>query len=46
MYVDEAILQLEVSSRHFVVFQNAETGKLNVLFRRKEGFGVIEPVMS
>lgn len=44
MYVDEAILQLEVSDREFVVFTNAKTDKINVLYRRKdEGFGLLEP---
>lgn len=47
MYVDEAILQLEVSNRDFVVFTNANTEKVNVLYRRKEtGFGLIEPTAS
>jgi putative sigma-54 modulation protein len=46
MFVDEAILQLEMSSRQFVVFTNAKTDKLNVLYRRKnEAFGLIEPVV-
>lgn len=45
MYLDEAVLQLEMSSRQFVVFQNAKTSKVNVLYRRKDtGFGLIEPV--
>ena len=45
MFVDEAVLQLEISNRQFVVFQNAKTDKVNVLYRRKdEGFGLIEPV--
>jgi len=45
MFVDEAVLQLEMSARQFVVFQNAKTDKINVLYRRKEsGFGLIEPV--
>jgi putative sigma-54 modulation protein len=44
MFTDEAILQLEMSSRQFVVFVNARTEKLNILFRRKNGaFGLIEP---
>ena len=47
MFVDEAVLQLEVSTRQFVVFQNASTGKVNVLYRRKDaGFGLIEPVFA
>ncbi len=46
MFVDEAILQLEVSDREFLVFTNAKTEKVNVLHRRKEGgFGLIEPIV-
>ena len=46
MYVDEAILQLEVSDREFLVFTNAKTEKTNVLYRRREGgFGLIEPAV-
>jgi putative sigma-54 modulation protein len=37
---------LEFSSRQFVVFVNAKTEKLNVLYRRKDGsFGLIEPTI-
>jgi putative sigma-54 modulation protein len=44
MYVDDAILQLEMSPREFVVFLNAETEKVNVLYRRKNGhYGLIVP---
>jgi len=44
MFVDEAVLQLEMSSRQFVVFLNAKTEKVNVLYRRKSAdFGLIEP---
>ena len=47
MYVDEAVLQLEMSSRQFVVFQNAKSNKVNVLYRRKDsGFGLIEPIFQ
>ena len=47
MFTDEAVLQLEMSARQFVVFQNAKTNKVNVLFRRKDGgFGLIEPTFS
>jgi len=45
MFVDEAVLQLQMNtSQQFVVFLNARTEKVNVLYRRKQGnFGVIEP---
>ncbi len=47
MFVDEAVLQLEMSSRQFVVFLNAKTEKVNVIYRRKHGdFGLIEPTFS
>jgi putative sigma-54 modulation protein len=44
MFTDEAVLQLEMSARQFVVFLNAKTEKINILYRRKgSGFGLIEP---
>ena len=44
MYIDEAVLQIEMSNRQFVVFLNAKTEKINILYRRKgDGFGLIEP---
>ena len=44
MYLDEAVLQLEVSDRPLVVFTNAETNKINVVYRRKDKrVGLIEP---
>lgn len=44
MFVDEAVLQMEMSSRQFVVFLNAKSERVNVLYRRKCGnFGLIEP---
>jgi ribosome hibernation promoting factor len=47
MFVDEAVLQLEMSNRQFVVFQNAKSQKVNIIYRRKtEGFGLIEPVFA
>ncbi|HEX4086589.1 MAG TPA: ribosome-associated translation inhibitor RaiA [Chthoniobacteraceae bacterium] len=48
MFVDEAVLQLQMNtSQQFVVFLNAKTEKVNVLYRRKHGnFGVIEPVFN
>lgn len=47
MFTDEAVLQLEMSSRQFVVFLNAKTEKVNVLYRRKSGdYGLIDPVFA
>ena len=48
MYVDEAVLQLEMSSeQQFLVFLNARTEKVNVLYRRKQGeFGLIQPTFQ
>jgi len=44
MYIDEAVLQLEMSHRQFIVFLNARSTRMNVLYRRKSGeFGLIEP---
>jgi putative sigma-54 modulation protein len=47
MFVDEAVLQLELSDRQFLVFLNAESEKVNVMYRRKRGdFGLIEPTLT
>jgi putative sigma-54 modulation protein len=48
MFVDEAVLQLQMNAaQQFVVFLNARSEKVNVLYRRKQGnFGVIEPAFS
>ena len=47
MFVDEAVLQLEMSARQFVVFLNAKSEKVNVIYRRKSGdYGLIEPSFS
>lgn len=46
MYVDEAVLQLQLSTKQFLVFLNARTEQVNVLYRRKTGnFGLIEPTL-
>ena len=44
MFVDEAVLQLEMSARQFVVFLNAKTEQVSILYRRKDAsYGLIEP---
>ena len=44
MSAEEAILQLELLGHDFFVFSAAETGDVNVLYRRHDGdYGLIEP---
>ncbi len=44
MLVEEAIMQMDLMHQDFIVFVNAKTNAVNVLYRRKEGnFGLIEP---
>ena len=44
MDVDEAVMQLDLVKDNFLVFTNARTEKVNVLYRRKDGnYGLIEP---
>jgi putative sigma-54 modulation protein len=41
---EEAVLQLELVGHDFFVFQNADTGDVNVVYRRRDGaYGHIEP---
>ncbi len=43
MYIDEAVLQMELMCHDFYVFINAETDGVNVLYKRRSGnYGVIE----
>lgn len=44
MSVEEAILQMNLLSHNFFLFRNADTGNLNVVYKRKENdYGIIEP---
>jgi putative sigma-54 modulation protein len=44
MYIDEAATQLNYLQQEFIVFNNAETGEVNVVYRRNDGnVGLIEP---
>ncbi len=47
MSVDEAAMQMELSQQDFLVFNNASTQTVNVLYRRKDGnYGLIVPQSS
>lgn len=40
----EAVEQMELLDHDFFVFENAETGEVNVLYRREDGnYGILEP---
>lgn len=48
LFPDEAIMDLELSDRPFVLFHNAKNnGHLAILFRRKDGeYGMVEPELN
>lgn len=44
MSVEEAVMQMDLMSNDFLVFRNAATETLSVVYRRKDGnYGLIEP---
>lgn len=44
MDVEEAIMQMDLVNDSFLVFTNARTDRVNVLYRRKDGhYGLIQP---
>jgi len=45
MHLDEAVMELNLSTGEFMVFTNRSTNRVNVLYRRKDGnLGLIEAV--
>lgn len=45
MDIEEATMQMELVSDNFLVFRNARTNQINVLYRRNDGdLGLIQPV--
>ena len=44
MTPEEAVLQLELIGHDFFVFRSADSGEMNVVYRRRDGdYGLIEP---
>ena len=44
MSVEEAVMQMDLLHKDFIVFTDSVSSELNVLYRRKDGnFGLIEP---
>ena len=47
MSVEEAVMQMDLMSNEFLVFRNAATDSLSVVYRRKDGnYGLIAPEAS
>ena len=45
MDIEEASMQMNLVSDNFIVFTNARTNKVNVLYKRKDGeLGLIQPL--
>ena len=43
MTVDDAVMQMDLMNNDFLVFTNAQSKEMNVLYRRKDGhYGLIE----
>lgn len=43
MFVEEAILQMNLLNHEFFVFKNAETNEIDIVYKRKDGkYGIIE----
>jgi putative sigma-54 modulation protein len=44
MSVEEAVMQMDLLHKDFIVFTDADSSDINVLYRRKDGnYGLIEP---
>lgn len=44
MHIEEAAMQMDLIDQNFLVFTNARTDQVNVLYRRKDGdYGLIQP---
>ena len=42
--VEQAIKVMESLDNSFLVFNNRENSRINILFKRKEGYGLIDPI--
>jgi putative sigma-54 modulation protein len=44
MDIEEAVMQMDLANSEFLVFTNARTRDINVIYRRRDGnYGLIEP---
>lgn len=44
MSVDQAVKEIEASTRDFYVFNNSALGRINVLYRMPNGYGLMDPI--
>ncbi|MEN6475269.1 MAG: ribosome-associated translation inhibitor RaiA [Syntrophaceae bacterium] len=46
MSVEEAVLQIGVSGKEFLIFQNTDSKQINLIYKRTDGdWGVVEPLL-
>ncbi|MFY9398543.1 MAG: ribosome-associated translation inhibitor RaiA [Desulfomonilia bacterium] len=46
MSVDEAVLQIGVTGRDFIIFRNIDSQQINLVYRRQDGdIGIVEPII-
>jgi len=44
MDVEEAVLQMDLNDQSFLVFTNARSSLINVIYRRNDGhYGLVQP---
>jgi putative sigma-54 modulation protein len=47
MNSEEAILQMDLIGHNFFVYEDADSGKVNVIYKRKDGdYGLLEPELG
>jgi putative sigma-54 modulation protein len=44
MSVEQAVKEIEADGLEFYAFHNARTGRVNVLYKRPRGYGLIDPI--
>lgn len=43
MTIEEAIKDMEAQGHEFLAFLNAENGRVNVIYKRERGYGLVDP---
>ena len=46
MSVEEAILQMDMATNDFIIFQNTDSNQINLIYKRQDGdIGLVEPMI-